>query len=259
MKTLNLAVALLLFSGLAVAAPCSLGVSIQPDSPVFGQPISISYSAPYLGFIQEPSLAIDGNTIAIGQPTVHADPAGPGSVPCGQRTVQVGVLPPGYYSVTVNLSSSTPMSGSFIVAPGTVSVCGMGNASATGPGTGTLSVSVRTDNGSVLAHFQNQGFAEYVGGGPFRAPFVGTPIVHIADRQISVIQAYLLDSPVENGGMGMGMGQYARFCQVEDIDLGALAPGTYTLAWTYVTPSGPVSVTSSFTNGSTRNRSVRMH
>jgi hypothetical protein len=115
MKVLKVAVALLLFSGLASAAPCTLGVTVQPDSPVAGQPIALSYSAPYLGFIQAPSLAIDGNQITIDQPTVHADPASLGDIPCGQRLVQVGTLPPGYYSVTVRLSTSAPISGSFIV------------------------------------------------------------------------------------------------------------------------------------------------
>ncbi len=115
MKVLKIAAALLLFSALASAAPCTLGVTVQPDSPVAGQPVALSYSAPYLGFIQAPSLAIDGNQITIDQPTVHADPASLGDIPCGQRLVQIGTLPPGYYSVTVRLSTSSPMSGSFIV------------------------------------------------------------------------------------------------------------------------------------------------
>ncbi|HEX7680608.1 MAG TPA: hypothetical protein VF713_20915 [Thermoanaerobaculia bacterium] len=115
MKLWMIAVALLFVSGLASAAPCTLGVTVQPNSPVAGQPVALSYSAPYLGFIQAPSLAIDGNQITIDQPTVHADPASLGDIPCGQRLVQLGTLPAGYYSVTVRLSTSSPMSGSFIV------------------------------------------------------------------------------------------------------------------------------------------------
>lgn len=133
MKVMKLATALLLFSGLASAAPCTLGVTVQPDSPVAGQPVALSYSAPYLGFIQAPSVAIDGNQITIDQPTVHADPASLGDIPCGQRLVQVGTLPPGYYSVTVRLSTSLPMSGSFVVTSPEAATCSDAGAFATEP------------------------------------------------------------------------------------------------------------------------------
>lgn len=117
MKALKIAAAMLMVSGLASAAPCVLGVTVQPDSPVAGQPAALSYSAPYLGFILAPSIAIDGNQITIDQPTVHADPASLDDVPCGQRLVQLGTLSAGYYSVTIHLSSSAPISGSFVVRP----------------------------------------------------------------------------------------------------------------------------------------------
>ncbi|HXA18415.1 MAG TPA: hypothetical protein VN380_15580 [Thermoanaerobaculia bacterium] len=129
------AVAWLLCSGLASAAPCTLGVTVQPDSPVAGHPVAISYSAPYLGFIQAPSFSIDGNQITVDQPTVHADPASLGDIRCGQRTVQVGTLPPGYYSVTVRLSTSSPMSGSFIVTSPEAATCSEVGAFATEPTT----------------------------------------------------------------------------------------------------------------------------
>jgi hypothetical protein len=135
MKVLQIAVALLLFSGLASAAPCTLGVTVQPDSPVAGQPIAILYSAPYLGFIQTPSVAIAGNQIIIDQPTVHADPASPGDIPCGQELVQVETLPPGYYTVTVRLSTSSPMSGSFVVTSPEAALCSDAGTFATDPAT----------------------------------------------------------------------------------------------------------------------------
>jgi hypothetical protein len=137
MKVLKIATALLLFSVLASAAPCTLGVTAQPVSPVAGQPVALSYSAPYLGFIQAPSVAIDGNRITIDQPTVHADPASPGDVPCGQGLVQLGTLSAGYYTVTVRLSTSSPMSGSFVVISGSEGLCSDAGAFATDPVTPT--------------------------------------------------------------------------------------------------------------------------
>jgi hypothetical protein len=133
MKVLKIAVALLLFSALASAAPCTLGVTVQPVSPVAGQPVALFYSAPYLGFIQAPSVAIDGNRITIDQPAVHADPVSPGDVPCGQRLVQLGTLSAGYYTVTVRLSTSSPMSGSFVVMSGSEGICSDAGAFATDP------------------------------------------------------------------------------------------------------------------------------
>jgi hypothetical protein len=116
MKVLTIATALLLFAGLASAAtPCTLGVTIQPAAPVAGQLISIYYSAPYLGFIQAPTVSMSGRQIMIDQPNVHADPASPGQIPCGERTIEVGALTAGYYDVNIHLSAAPSMSSSFIV------------------------------------------------------------------------------------------------------------------------------------------------
>jgi hypothetical protein len=135
MKVLKIALALLLFSGLASAAPCTLGVTVQPESPVAGQPVALSYSAPYLGFIQAPSFAIAGNQITIDQPTVHADPASLGDIPCGQGLVQVGTLPAGFYSVTIALSTSAPIFGWFVVTSPEAATCSDAGAFATNPAT----------------------------------------------------------------------------------------------------------------------------
>lgn len=250
MKVLKIAVALLLFSGLASAAPCTLGVTVQPDAMVFGQPVSISYSAPYLGFILAPSFAIDGSQITIDQPTVHADPLALGDIPCGQRVVQVGVLSPGFYNVTVNLSTSVPISGSFVIAAPTVSICGVSSSSLTGPDTGKAAVSVTLDQSSALLRFQNEGFADYVGSGASRAPLVGAPLARVDGYKINVTQSYL-PGPVSAGVNPL-------FCQNEEVALGHLPVGSYEVVWTYLTPDGPVAVSSSFNLGtSPRGRSVR--
>jgi hypothetical protein len=99
------------------AAPCVFGMSIQPRSPAANQPVSIAYSMPFRGFLQTPSVAIDGNQITIEQPAVIADPAFPGHVPCARGVVQIGVLQAGYYTVMFPPSSSAPMSDAFVVRP----------------------------------------------------------------------------------------------------------------------------------------------
>jgi hypothetical protein len=261
MKVLKLATALLFLAGFASGAPCTLGVTIQPAAPVAGQTISIYYSAPYLGFIQTPSVSIDASQISIDQPNVHADPAYPGHIPCGERTIEVGSLPAGYYDVNIHLSSAPSMSASFIVGPAPVRACGSTPASfvrASGPASGILGISVTANGRSVLLHFENQNFAEFVDGGSYAAPVLGTPTVSVDGYRIQVTQAY---APLPSGPVGdAGPGIYAFFCQSQDIDLGALAAGKYTLTWTYITDNGPVSVTSTFTNGlNPRGRAIRGH
>jgi hypothetical protein len=97
------------------ASPCVPGMSIQPGSPVAGQPVSILYSATFRGFLQTPDVAIDGNQITIDQPAVIADPAFPGHVPCARGIVQLASLQPGYYTVVVRSNSGAPMSDAFTV------------------------------------------------------------------------------------------------------------------------------------------------
>jgi hypothetical protein len=99
------------------AAPCVAGVSIQPASPAAGQPVSILYSSTFRGFLETPSVAFDGNQIAIDQSAVIADPAFPGHVPCARGIVQIGALSPGYYPVAVRSNSGAPMFDAFIVPP----------------------------------------------------------------------------------------------------------------------------------------------
>ena len=72
------------------AAPCVAGISIQPQSPAAGQPVSILYSATFRGFLETPSVAIDGNQITIDQSAVIADSGFSGHVPCARGIVQIG-------------------------------------------------------------------------------------------------------------------------------------------------------------------------
>jgi hypothetical protein len=97
--------------------PCVPGISIQPQFPAAGQPISITYSATFRGFLQTPAVAIDGNQITIDQPSVIADPAFSGHVPCARGIVQVGSLQAGNYAVAVRSGSFATMSDMFIVRP----------------------------------------------------------------------------------------------------------------------------------------------
>jgi hypothetical protein len=99
------------------AAPCVLGMNVQPQSPAAGQPVSIVYAIPFRAFLQSPSVAMDGNQITIDQSAFIADPAFPGHIPCARGAVQVGSLQPGYYMVTVRTNSGAPLSGSFVVQP----------------------------------------------------------------------------------------------------------------------------------------------
>lgn len=257
MKVMKLATALLFSTGLASAAPCTQAVSVLPESPVTGYPVSIDYTAPFLGFVQSPTIAIVGNQITIDQPTVHADPAFAGDVPCGERLVSAGYLVAGNYNVTVRLSSFPAMSGSFTVRPATVTVCGFNYASSppTGPQGGTITAAVKASGRTAFLHFENHGFADV---GSFQAPLLGAPVVSIEGSQIHVTQTYdpFTDLPVSDGLPPL----YSLFCQSEDVDLGSLGAGTYTLVWTYLTNRGPVSVTATVTNGlSPRGRAVRGH
>jgi hypothetical protein len=99
------------------ATPCDAGVSIQPQSPAAGQPVSILYAATFRGFLETPAVAVDGNQITIDQSAVIADPAFPGHVPCARGIVQIGGLQPGYYPVVVRSNSGAPMSDAIIVRP----------------------------------------------------------------------------------------------------------------------------------------------
>ena len=99
------------------AAPCVFGMNVQPRSPAAGQPVSIGYAATFRGFLQTPSVAIDGTQITIDQPAVIADPAFPGHVPCARGIVQIGGLQPGYYPVAVRSNSNASLSDAFIVRP----------------------------------------------------------------------------------------------------------------------------------------------
>jgi len=99
------------------AAPCVAGISIQPQTPAMGQPVSILYSATFRGFLQTPEVAIEGSQITIDQSAFIADPAFPGHVPCARGIVQIGGLRPGFYPVTVRSNSGAPMFDGFIVPP----------------------------------------------------------------------------------------------------------------------------------------------
>ncbi|HXH92220.1 MAG TPA: hypothetical protein VNN25_11615 [Thermoanaerobaculia bacterium] len=99
------------------ASTCVPGLTIQPQSPAAGQPVSILYTATFRGFLQTPDVAIDGNQITIDQPAVIADPAFAGHVPCARGVVQFKALQVGYYMVTVRSNSGAPMSDGFVVSP----------------------------------------------------------------------------------------------------------------------------------------------
>lgn len=262
MKALNFAMAALLIvfliGGSAAAdTPCPVGVSVQPAMPVSGQPVSIQYGAIYRGFIGPPSIAIAGNQITIDQITAIADPYVGGGITCAQSGVSIGTLPPGAYQVTVQLGYIETMKTSFVVASPRVFACARASSViGTGPDSGKTSVSIRTENKAVQLHFENQGFVEYVGASDFQAPVMGTPVVQADGYRITVNQSY--QPPVPSTVAGPNADAYSQFCQTEDLDLGELAPGTYTLVWTYLSPTGPVPVTLTFSNGSDpRRRSVR--
>jgi hypothetical protein len=98
-------------------APCVAGTNIQPQNPAVSQPVSITYAAMFRGFLQTPSVAIDGNQITIDQSAVIADPAFSGHIPCARGIVQIGALQAGYYMVAVRSNSGSPMFDAFIVGP----------------------------------------------------------------------------------------------------------------------------------------------
>jgi hypothetical protein len=255
MKVLKIAAILLFVSGLASAAPCTQGVSVRPENPVSGDPVSIFYSAPFLGFVLTPTIAVVGNQITIDQPTVHADPAYPGQIPCGERLVLAGDLVAGNYNVTVRLGSFPAMTGSFTVRPA-LAVCGYFPAlpMPAGPQLGTIAASVSASGRATLLHFENR-FIESVAFLPIQAPFLGAPAASIEGYQINITQPYAsFGAP-----SGAGPTYYGIFCQSEDLDLGALPAGKYTLVWTYLTAGGPIPVTATFTTGSPRGRAVRGH
>jgi hypothetical protein len=97
------------------SSPCVAGVSIQPQSPGLGQPVSILYSATFRGFLETPAVTLAGSQITIDQQAVIADPAFSGHVPCARGIVQIGALQAGYYTVTVRSPTLAPMSDAFIV------------------------------------------------------------------------------------------------------------------------------------------------
>lgn len=252
MKALNLTIAVLLIAGSVAAAPCSVGVMAQPTMPVAGTPVSIHYGAIYRFFLNAPTISISGNQITIDQLTAVADPVQIGVIPCADSLVSVGVLQPGAYQVTVNMGFLGSMSDSFVVSSPNVTACArVEYASLIGPDSGVPSLSVTVDRGDVRLHFENQGFLEYVGTGDFQGPVTGTPVVQTESHRIVVSQSYQPPVPSTTAQL---MFSYARFCQSEDVDLGMLTPGTYVLVWTYNTPSGPVPVTLTFSNGAAGRR-----
>jgi hypothetical protein len=97
------------------ATPCVVGVSIQPQSPAIGQPVSILYAASFRGFLETPAVTLNGSQITIDQQAVIADPAFSGHVPCARGIVQIGALQAGYYTVTVRSTTFATLSDAFIV------------------------------------------------------------------------------------------------------------------------------------------------
>ena len=97
------------------AAPCVAGITFAPQSAAAGQPFSILYAATFRGFVQTPSVAFDGNQIAIDQSAFIADPAFSGHIPCARGIVQIGGLRSGYYPVAVRSNSGAPMFDGFLV------------------------------------------------------------------------------------------------------------------------------------------------
>ncbi len=100
------------------AAPCVFDIGVQPRSPLAGQSLSIVYSAPYKGFLETPAVSVNGTQITIDQPAVAADPAYLGHVPCGRGVVQIGGLPPGFYTIGIRPTFGGPLSTSIEVRPG---------------------------------------------------------------------------------------------------------------------------------------------
>ena len=97
------------------ASPCVVGVSIQPQSPSIGQPVSIAYAMSFRGFLETPAVALAGGQITIDQQAVIADPAFSGHVPCARGIVQIGALQAGFYTVTVRSPTFGPFSDAFTV------------------------------------------------------------------------------------------------------------------------------------------------
>jgi hypothetical protein len=97
------------------ASPCVVGVSIQPQSPSIGQPVSIAYAMSFRGFLETPTVTLAGGQITIDQQAVIADPAFPGHVPCARGIVQIGALQAGDYSVSVRSPAFGPFSDAFTI------------------------------------------------------------------------------------------------------------------------------------------------
>jgi hypothetical protein len=260
MKEAAWAILALLAAPAALADPCSAVVRAQPPSPIAGEPVAIYYSMPFRFFLDPPSFVIEANQISIDQTAFIADPAFPGHVPCAEKLLQVGSFEPGSYSVVVHLGSATPLVGSFLVRPSTIVVCAARSRTplTTGPDSGTVAASVKANGYSLLLHFENNRFSEKVGEALFYPPRLGPSEVDIEGGLIHVTQTYVPfdPGPVTEAGPGF----YAIFCQSEDIDLGVLGPGKYTVIWKYLTPAGPVAVTASFSiEAYLRGRAIRPH
>ena len=106
-----------------------------------------------------------------------------------------------------------------------VTACRPANDGPTGPAAGQVEVVL---SGSTL-RLQNQGFIES------GLPTLGTPSVSVSEGTINVTQSYA-PPPIP------GVLPYQMVCQVEEVSVGSLPPGTYKVVWTYVTPTGPAVV-----------------
>ena len=107
-------------------------------------------------------------------------------------------------------------------SPAYVVVSRVATSGPTGPDSGTASMVFTGTN----LHFENIEFRE----AGATLPVIGTPVVSITGNGILVTQSY--QPPVTASGT------YEGLCQVEDVTVGALAPGIYNVTWSYVTPSG---------------------
>ncbi|HYR29868.1 MAG TPA: hypothetical protein VEU30_15465 [Thermoanaerobaculia bacterium] len=102
---------LLFIASSATAQTCDVVPTfiVSPNSPVL---LIFRHSTPYL--LGNPIVRIDGTQITIHQARVDVPPP-PGTPepprPCNSRTVSLGVLPPGTYSVTWNYSTPSGVPG----------------------------------------------------------------------------------------------------------------------------------------------------
>jgi hypothetical protein len=237
------------FATHAQTSPCAGGTTNPLFTVIPGTPTQLKFEHMTTHTLLEPSVTVNGNGITVFQMPldVPPPPLAPGGVAlnCNSQTVSLGVLEPGTYNVAWNygfLSGGVPNSGPVVIESHTFSFAVAQTSPCSGGSTNPLfTVAFSAKEGGYRLTFELLDTHTY-----------STPNVNIAGTTINVTQ-----TPLDITPPPLTTAAASLHCNSQTVSLGNLAPGSYSVVWSFTLPSplpdrGPIvigSYTHSFSIG----------